>query len=207
MIRKSTTAIRRERQVAATRRDILVAAARCFAASGYEGATMSQIAAAAGFTAASLYTYYRGKAEILAAMLEFFETEILATFDTPIPHGLGFEQRLELLLATQLRLIDERRELMMVFAMERARTSVHKERGIETYTRMLTAWMRRAGGKSAFGKVPTDVAAFLIVGIAHAVYLRWMAGGAKTRLEVEAATVVDFFLHGVRGKRRMEIVK
>lgn len=193
--------------MASTRREILAAAARCFAARGFDGATMSQIASAAGFTAASLYTYYRGKAEILEAMLEQFSAEMLETFDQSVPPSLGFEQKLELLLTSQLRLLDERRDMMLVFTTERARTSDGKERGIATYTRALERWLRRVGSKADIGNSRPGEAAFLVVGIAHAFFLRWAGSGAKTRLEKEASHVVDLFLHGVCGQRATEVEK
>jgi hypothetical protein len=59
---------RRERAAEHTREDILVAAARVFARKGYAAAGVQEIAAEAGFAAASLYSYFKGKRAIWDAL-------------------------------------------------------------------------------------------------------------------------------------------
>lgn len=53
-----------------TRQRILDAAAHCFAASGYAKTTVEQIALQAGFSKALVYNHFRGKEQILEAVLE-----------------------------------------------------------------------------------------------------------------------------------------
>lgn len=55
---------------AQTREKLLEAAARVFAESGYVGATLEQIAAAAGFTIGAIYSNFSGKQELFLAVLE-----------------------------------------------------------------------------------------------------------------------------------------
>jgi len=50
-------------------RQILDGAARAFAADGYEGASMSRIAAVAGVSKGTLYNYFAGKRELFAAFV------------------------------------------------------------------------------------------------------------------------------------------
>ncbi len=51
------------------RRKILAGAGRIFMAEGYEGASMSQIAAAADVSKGTLYNYYPGKRDLFAAFV------------------------------------------------------------------------------------------------------------------------------------------
>jgi AcrR family transcriptional regulator len=53
-----------------TRQRILDAAGHCFAASGYAKTTVEQIALQAGFSKALVYNHFRGKEQILEAVLE-----------------------------------------------------------------------------------------------------------------------------------------
>lgn len=53
-----------------TKQRVLDAAAEVFAEHGYEGARVVQIAAAAGLSVGAIYTNYRSKAELLAAVVE-----------------------------------------------------------------------------------------------------------------------------------------
>ncbi len=55
---------------ASKRQQILAGAARVFAADGYEGASMSRIAAEAAVSKGTLYNYYSSKAELFAAYIE-----------------------------------------------------------------------------------------------------------------------------------------
>ena len=57
---------------ASSRDRILDAALELFAARGYAGASMRQIAAAAGMRASSLYNHFEGKAAILAALIDAY---------------------------------------------------------------------------------------------------------------------------------------
>lgn len=52
-----------------TRNDLLRAAAKAFSQSGYEGATIAQIASEAGLSSGAIYAHYDGKAELFSAVL------------------------------------------------------------------------------------------------------------------------------------------
>jgi AcrR family transcriptional regulator len=53
-----------------TREDLLDAAARVFARRGYEGATVSEIAAEAGLSSGSIYAHHESKGRLFLAVLE-----------------------------------------------------------------------------------------------------------------------------------------
>ncbi len=78
--RDDPRADRRARQQERTRRDILEAAMRAFAAEGFQQTRMSDIAEAAGFTAASLYTYFRSKRDIVLGCEALLTDEMRAAF-------------------------------------------------------------------------------------------------------------------------------
>jgi len=71
---------RRERVQALAREDILEAALRAFARAGYGETKIADIAAEAGFTAASLYTYFPGKKEIFVAAADHFVAGLEGAF-------------------------------------------------------------------------------------------------------------------------------
>jgi AcrR family transcriptional regulator len=69
----------RRRLSAAQRRGrILAAARRVFAASGYDGASMSEVAAAAGITKPVLYDHFISKTELYGALLGSIRDDLLA---------------------------------------------------------------------------------------------------------------------------------
>lgn len=54
----------------ARRKEILAAAQACFARAGFHQASMADICAEAGLSPGSVYRYFRGKADIIAAMVD-----------------------------------------------------------------------------------------------------------------------------------------
>jgi len=66
-----------------SRHDHIIDAARtCFARRGFHQATMQDICAAAGLSPGSLYRYFRGKDDLIAALVERDRAESLALIDT-----------------------------------------------------------------------------------------------------------------------------
>ena len=67
----------RDEQRAETKRKILAAAARCFAAHGFEGAAIDQIAEEAGFSRGAFYANFKTKEEVFLLLLrDHLEAEV-----------------------------------------------------------------------------------------------------------------------------------
>jgi AcrR family transcriptional regulator len=197
-----------------TRHDILDAAARAFARSGFVDATMQDIAREAGYTAASLYTYFRSKQEIFEGLVDLLTEEFLATFDERLPLGLTFAQQLEILLRRQLELADRRRDAFTVFltvhsspqlfnAAYGAQPARGRKKapgtGMDLYDLRLTEWIREVGQSTDIGPHdPADLACSF-VGIAHAFFLRGLRGSSGDRLADRTRLIVDLFLNGAMG--------
>jgi len=75
-------------------RQILDGAAAAFAQDGYEGASMSHIAAMAGVSKGTLYNYFAGKKELFAAFVQRECTERLLLFFDEVEPGLSLEATL-----------------------------------------------------------------------------------------------------------------
>ncbi len=80
MVMMDRAKARREKAQALARQDIVEAALRCFSKKGYADTKMSDIASEAGYTAASLYTYFPGKLEIFMASAEQFVEDVKNAF-------------------------------------------------------------------------------------------------------------------------------
>jgi AcrR family transcriptional regulator len=187
------TATRRAREIARTREDIVEAASRVFAEAGYHEATMQAIAREAGFTAASLYTYFRSKEQIYEALDEDIKATILATFDEPMPAGLTLPQRLELLLQRQLALIARRRDALRV-ALQFSPSKRREHEGHEEFIARLEVFFRDAPGDF---RCPPGDAARLFFGLVRAMLEPWILGAEPPGVGRESARLVDFFLNGV----------
>ena len=92
------TALKRRRLPAAERRTVIrEAAGRLFGERGYDGATLDEIAAAAGVTKPILYRHFADKQALYLALLERHRDD-LPTFAAAIPEQGTPEQRLRAVL-------------------------------------------------------------------------------------------------------------
>ncbi len=188
---------RRAREIERTRQDILESAARVFARGGFGAATVQAIAREAGFTAASLYTYFSSKDEIFEGLREDMRRRVLATFDAPVPAGLSFAQQLELLLQRQLALVVERMDSLRVF-FERPPALVEERALRATLFQRLVTFLENAAGPRGL-RLPPREAGLALMGLVHGVVISWVAGDEPPDPQRLAGRLVDVFLHGVAG--------
>jgi AcrR family transcriptional regulator len=85
----------RAERKAATREQLLAAAARVFARKGYAAASVDDIAAEAGFTVGALYSNFGGKQELLMAAFERHCDQDLARVQALLADDLPLEQQLD----------------------------------------------------------------------------------------------------------------
>ena len=192
-------------RAARMREEIVLAAAGAFAKKGFRATTMNEIAAAAGYTAASLYTYFKSKDEIFVALFQQLVGEMLSTFDEPVPSGLDFGQRVELLLLRQYELAERRRDaffLLISNMSEMPKECGGPEDGHTQFVDRFATWMRENAGEKDLGETSADDAARVLMGVSQIWFKEWLLGVRKGRLSDAAPAVTNFFLHGVSGASR-----
>jgi AcrR family transcriptional regulator len=202
----TTAELRRERAIARTREDILGAASRAFAASGFQAATMRDIAREAGYTPPALYTYFASKQEILRGLIDQVTAEIQATLDEPAAPEAGFEERLRTLLQRQIEVFRARRDVFdVVFSLPPGEfCAVHggtpAEHPRERQIRHVARWIEaNAAAADLGGRDPLDVARMLdaigFVTVRRASLASLIADPAAT-----AGYILEWFLYGLRGR-------
>jgi AcrR family transcriptional regulator len=199
---------RREREIAHARLDILEAAVRAFARSGLRGTTMQDIAREAGYTAASLYTYFKSKQEIIDGMSNHLTDEYVQVFEQPLPSGLTFRQRFELVLHRQLELAERRRNVFAAFIDDHPHGDPCSSEGrtfhdnFERRIESLAAWLsHNAKSEDLGGNDPTIVARLLFgmaFGLLH--QYQWGDKSQPPSFVDYAPILTEFFFHGVSTK-------
>jgi AcrR family transcriptional regulator len=102
---------RRRRMPAAQRREvILVAAEETFARSGYHGASLDDVAHAAGVSKALIYEHFESKRELHGSLLDAHAAEIFRRLEAAAERGETGEERLRNGIDAFLRFVEERRE-------------------------------------------------------------------------------------------------
>lgn len=188
---------RRAREIARTRQDILEAAARAFANNGYQAVTMQEIAREAGYTAASLYSYFSSKEEILEGLRDLVRAEMDAIFEQPIPSGIPLREKLHLLFQRQLEATRKRLELVVLIHMgmggHEASCEMHSRR-LESFAKFLET---HAKPEELGGHSPESVA-LMINGIGAAYFMQSLFLKEEGWLEKNFPAALDVLLAGLR---------
>lgn len=202
---------RKRQAVARTRQDILAAAVRVFARTGYDSVTMRDIAREAGYTAGALYTYFENKQEILAAATKAITSEFLGVIDEPLAPELAFPQRVELLLRRILDHAEQRREffrliLAMTQASQRPFSARHQANPIgamkAAHARLARWFAENASPRELGGHQPEDVARFFS-GVTQSFMGGWVVQGTRPgQFKRRASLILELFLYGVSGSPR-----
>ncbi len=197
---------RRERAMAHVRLDILEAAVQAFARTGLHRTTMQDIAREAGYTAASLYTYFKSKQEIVDAMSNHLTDEYVQVFEEPLPGDLSFRQRFDLMLQRQLELADKRRNVFVAFISDEPNSDVCSTDGhafhsnFERRIDALATWLHENAKSDDLGGKDPKIVARLLFGMAFGLLHQW---GDKSQLRSfvdYAPTLTEFFFHGISSK-------
>jgi AcrR family transcriptional regulator len=94
--RRSTAARAQSAELASSRDQLLQAASRVFARSGYHGASMSEIAAEAGFSKGALYWNFASKEDLFFALLDELDEQLRALITASATAPLEVEANEEL---------------------------------------------------------------------------------------------------------------
>jgi AcrR family transcriptional regulator len=194
----------RERKAERNRNDILEAAARAFSKKGLAGATMQDIAAEAGYTVPTLYSYFKGKDELVRGLLEMLHREALQCFDVEPAPGWSFAQSLELMIRHSFELTEKRRSTLLLLLELREKPpfgrDAHGCTGFGSVQERLVRWLRAAAGNEDFGGRPLEDVALALMGLWQSYFLSWILAGGKGRLVDRVGDIVQVFLHGVCSK-------
>lgn len=195
------------REIEQTRRHILEAAARVFARRGLAASSMQDIAAEAGYSAPTLYSYFKGKQAIVDSLVAQLQHDSAHFFNTPFPSGMDLRQRLELLLMKQAAWVDLNREAFVFFSRREGMDAAGDANSSITpppYVAQFAHWLARVTTREELhGRTP-EAAAYLVWGLQHAMFIRWLAEGTPDELVSRVPDLVSFFLHGLTGPPRAE---
>jgi len=196
---------RRQREIEHARKDILRATARAFARLGFERATVHDIAKEAGYTAASLYAYFKGKQQIVDALLASIVDEIRDVFDAEPPVGLSFPQRLEFLFRRLAELSDRwgvaRR---LVFESTRRSETARRRGGAvlreDAFIKRLTRWIKKnaTSPEDLGGKDPEEVA-YMTAGLIRSAGLIAERDHFRTSARHRFDLALQICLYGIGG--------
>jgi len=204
-VRKKAAARRRERHAELARTDILEAAAASFAKLGYREATVQDIAARAGFTAASLYTYFRGKADIFNGLVDLVLADVDAVFARPAVSGADFAGRLESLTQSLFEVAERHHHAVIYFLQLQEQGGFRPGGARRTIPDVLATvqdWFEQNARPRDLPNLTVREAAVHYWSLSSGVLRLWAHEEGTGSLVAQAPRLAGFFLHGARGKAR-----
>jgi len=194
---------RLQHEIERVREDILHAAGRAFSRQGFDRVTIHDIAKEAGYTATSLYAYYKGKQEIIDALIAALKGSFKGAFAAEVPAGLSFGRRLGFLferLAEEAERWPEGRLLMLELHRSGKQHSKHHP-AKPSMDQALVEWLKRnsTGPQDLAGRQPEEIAYVLRSLIVGALFGEAPGQPSSTTLRDRFALALQVCLHGLTG--------
>jgi len=184
------------------RRDSIVDAARsAFAHSGFQGASVADIARAAGVSDGLVYRYFASKRDLLNAVLTEFYERTMADLEAIAAREAPFEDTLRALIRRHLSAFLADADLCRLFIAEVRTATDYRGSSVHTLNRRYTSILTRLiEAAVASGEVRADIEVRLVrdVIFGSVEHLAWAAANGRS-LDVDrtAESIVALILHGL----------
>ena len=187
--------------VALTRKEIKEAAKRLIAVHGYGATTMRQIARKVSMKGGSLYYHFRGKEEILFAILDEGNRLLLDAADAVAKAtATDASSRLKHLIREHIRILAEDPAQFMVVSRELNRLKGERRQRImaqrDEYETAIQAILHKGVAEGSFRSVNVKVVSYGIIAFLNGVAF-WYKPGGRLSIERIADEYCDVILKGL----------
>jgi TetR/AcrR family transcriptional regulator len=201
---------RKRREYLNRRADILSAAEKVFAANGFYGSSMDEIARRAEFGTGSLYKYFKGKKDLYFSLIDEKVAEVTGLVKAELDKDCSPRDKIESVLRLQLGFFQRNRDFFKIYISERNRfewtikddlgKGVHEKFLI--YINDLEQVMRDGIAKGQFKEMDPRDMAHGFVGIVNSFMFEWIMSPRAYSLVSKAPVIVNIFLQGIRRTRK-----
>ena len=198
---------RRAREWEWRRQEILRAAERVFAARGFHGATMAEVAREAEFSVGMLYRFFSGKEDLYYTLMEERSRRLLAELQRAASGQGEPLARLEAVLRRLFAFFQEHSDFYRLYVRERDffKPAMREDTGERAYRRYYRAFEALVGRLIEEGVRCGQLRALdpselthCLVGMVNSVVFHWLLEGGDRPLEERARFVWEVFLRGAR---------
>ena len=181
---------------------IIEAAIRVFARTGYYNSRVSDIAREAGIASGTIYLYFKTKEEILVTLFREKMAEFVAYLRREIAEVEDPEQRLRRLVHLHFAVLEQNPQLAEVVQVELRQghkffrgASAHE---VSAYFDLIGSILEEGVAAGRFeADLPVKVATKVLFGAMDQVATSWVLGKRGYRLTEAAEAVATIFLRGV----------
>ncbi len=184
--------------------EILQAACRVFAHSGFENTTVDAVAAEAGVAKGTLYLYFKSKLHIYMAALKGELEALDELTQVQVRKATGSAAKLRMFVETRLAYLEEHRDFFKIYQLEFGHmflhpSSVHAEfAAYYKHQADFLASLIEDGVRSGEMQFENPAAgAFLVYDTARGVATRRMLGLSELSLAEDTKMAMNFILAGI----------
>jgi AcrR family transcriptional regulator len=190
---------------------LLDAARRVFGKSGFEAATIDEIARQAGVAKGTVYLYYRSKRSIYWAAVQEGIAELDARTRERVRRASTLHDAIRDFILTKVEFFDERRDFFRIYVQEVSGQAARPAFGhadfkplYQRQLRGLQAAVIAAIHRGEIRKVDSAQAAGAIVDLTRGVVTRRLMRRRRTRATSEVDAVVDLIWRGLASKGSLQ---
>lgn len=180
---------------------IIQAAIRTFARSGYFNSRVSEIAKEAGVADGTIYIYFKSKDEILSAIFDEALDKFVQISEDKLKNISDPIERLETIAFLHLKYLGANRDLATVFQIEFRHNIVFMEKftrsKLRDYFRIIRETIEDGQEKKAFRKLDPKFGTKLFFGMIDEMVTSWLLSKKEYHLEKTAKSLTHTFVFGI----------
>lgn len=183
-----------------TKRAIFEAAIKVFSESGYDGATMDDIAASAGVAKGTLYYHFKSKEEIFKFIIDEGSNVVREELQSALAKETSTKLKLRILCKVQLELVYKNRDLFKVIMSQLWGQEIrqHELRDtIESYIKHLEGYLKDAMAQGFIKKGEPRFMAYNFIGTICASAIYELINEDRTDANEVIDNLVQYILRGV----------
>ncbi|MGA2324747.1 MAG: TetR family transcriptional regulator [Bryobacteraceae bacterium] len=181
---------------------ILDAARRVFARKGFSGATVDEIAEAAGLAKGTVYLYFRSKREIYLAALKQGLAALIEETRRNLDAAPTLAAKIRTFIATRIRDAEENKDFISIYHAEFENLAAAPlSKGFRTLclqqAGILEAALRDACAQGQIRAIRPDAAAFAIYDMTRGLITRRLFGWSKASVDEDVDFLFDLIWRGL----------
>ena len=187
--------------------EILAAARRVFAEKGFEGATVDDIARAAGLAKGTVYLYYRSKRDIYWAALKHGFRDLHEETKRRVEAAETIEAKIRAFIATKAAYFEENRDFFKIYYSEFGHVLIHPaqvHRNFKDFylaqSRVIESVLQEAVQAKVIRELRTGAAAFAILDITRGLITQRLLGWSRETIDEDVRFVFDLLWKGIANR-------
>jgi AcrR family transcriptional regulator len=184
--------------------ELLEAARTVFAKKGFHGATVDEIAAAAGVAKGTVYLYYRSKQDVYWGALEHGITELHNQIRTRLAQEETPEKKVREFIAIKVHYFEANREFFRIYFSELGSGFSHPAQMPRNFEEiylqqasLLEEAIRQGIERGEIREIRADTAAVAISDLIRGIIVQRLLGWSKKDVESDISFVFDLVWRGI----------